>query len=73
MTQSAHEPLVVTSTEFQRAIGELFTRIRIDQRLVIVTMHDRPALVMMPHADYALLRRRRQDDDAAARLWAVTL
>jgi PHD/YefM family antitoxin component YafN of YafNO toxin-antitoxin module len=51
----------------------LFTRIRIDQRLVIVTMHDRPALVMMPHADYALLRRRRQDDDAAARLWAVTL
>jgi hypothetical protein len=29
--------------------------------------------VMMPYADYALLRRRRQDDDAAARLWAVTL
>ena len=68
------EPLIVTSTQFQRAIGDLFARIVTEQRSVLITMHDRPALVMLPHAAYEATHRRRQDDDdAAARLWAVTL
>ena len=67
------EPLVVTSTAFQRAIGDLFARILTEQRSILITMHDRPALVMLPSAEYDAYRRAIVDRDAATRLAEVTL
>lgn len=67
------EPLVVTSTQFQRGIGDLFARILTEQRSILITMHDRPALVMLPIAAYDAYRRAIVDRDAATRLAEVTL
>lgn len=72
------EPLIVTSTAFQRGIGDIFWRdVFIDQRTVVVTRHGRTVGALLPPQAYERYRRWRQEHDAvdlaAARLWEVTL